>query len=613
MNGWTGNILRVDLSAKTHKKETFTEDFAKKWVGGRGFAVKTLYDELKPGIDPLGPENKFIVALGPISGIPAPNTGKAVVAAKSPLTGFYGDGNLGTRAAEHLRKAGYDMLIVEGVADRPTMLYIEDDKVEFIPADDVWGKGTYACNEWIYSKYGKGVGVLNIGQGGENCARFAVVRSLEGRAGGRPGIGAVMGSKKLKAIVVKGTRPIPQADPAAMKAAGSGDLKRVGQIDKETGWSIQSTTGVLPFCNEVAGLPVRNFRKTHHPLAWQLDGERCHKARVATYGCPTCTMRCGVTVRDAEGHESELDYENVALLGPNLEIFEIPQMASLNYLCDEYGLDTMSAGCTLSFYADAIDHGAVDGDFKFGDAERAKELLRLAAHREGKVGQLLADGSRRMARAFGHNSEAYAMQVKGLEVAAYNCKFIPGQALSYGVAPIGAHHREAWIITFEIRHTTRESYGPEKAAKVIELQRIRGGLFEFMVSCRFPWIENGWPLENYPKYFNLATGLNWDLDDMWKVGDRIYSMIKLHFLREYPQVSREDDYPPRVWFDPANADTEGPIAGKHLEIDKYDSLLQHYYDQRGYDRRGIPTKATLHALGLDEEAAAVKPYASLTD
>jgi aldehyde:ferredoxin oxidoreductase len=612
MVGWTGYFLRVNLTAKTWKKEAFSEEFARKWVGGRGFAVKILFDEVAPGIDPLGPDNKLIVALGPIAGIPAPNTGKAVVAAISPLTGFYGDGNLGTRVAEHLRKAGYDALIVEGRAERPTMLFIEDDKVEFLPADEVWGQGTYVCNDWIYAKYGKGVGVLNIGQGGESMARFAVVRSLEGRAGGRPGIGAVMGSKLLKAIVVKGTRPIPQADPAAMKALGSGDLKKVGQIDKQTGWSIQSTTGVLPFCNEVAGLPVRNFRKTHHPDAWKVDGERCNNARVATYGCPTCTMRCGITVLDDEGRESELDYENVALLGPNLEIFDLPQVASLNYLCDEYGLDTMSAGCNLSFYADAIDHGAVEGDFRFGDARRAKELLGLAARRQGPVGNLLAEGSRRMARTIGHGSEAYAMQVKGLEVAAYNCKFIPGQALSYGVAAIGAHHREAWIITFEIRHTTRESYGPEKAAKVIELQRIRGGLFEFIVACRFPWIENGWPLENYPKYFNTVTGLQWGLDDMWRVADRIYAMIKLHFLRTFPGATREDDYPPRVWFDPANADAEGPIAGKILEIDKYDGLLQHYYDQRGYDRRGIPTKATLAALGLAEEAAAVEKIATLT-
>ena len=612
MLGWTGRILRVNLTTKAHRSEPFSEAFAKTWVGGRGFAVKILFDELKPGIDPLGPENKLIVALGPISGIPAPNTGKAVVAAKSPLTGFYGDGNLGTRVTEQLRKAGYDALIIEGRAERPTLLYIEDDTVEFLPADEVWGKGTFATNDWIYATYGKGVGVLNIGQGGENGVRYATIRSMEGRSGGRPGMGAVMGSKLLKAIVVKGTKPIPQADPAGMKAVGTADLKMVHQIDKDTGWSRQSTTGVLAWCNEVAGLPVQNFRKTSHTEAWKIDGQRLDEARVATYGCPSCTMRCGITVHDKEGHESELDYENVGLLGANLNIFELDQVGSLNYLCDDYGLDTMSAGCTLSFYADAIAHGATTGDFAFGDAERAKELLGLAARREGTVGNLLADGTLRMAKAFGHGAESYAMQVKGLEVAAYNCKFIPGMALAFGVAAIGAHHREAWIITFELKNTTRDSYGPEKAAKVIELQRIRGGMFESIVACRFPWIELGWELSNYPKYFNLVTGLDWTLDDMWALADRVYAMIKLHYLREFPNVTRKDDYPPAVWFDAANADTEGPIAHMHLDPEKYDGLLQHYYDQRGYDRRGIPTRKLLEQLGLSREADEAARYATLT-
>jgi aldehyde:ferredoxin oxidoreductase len=612
MLGWTGHFLRVNLTTRTFEKESFTEEFAHTWVGGRGFAAKILFDEVRPGVDPLSPENKLVVALGPISGIPAPNTGKAVVAAKSPLTGFYGDGNLGTRVSDQLRKAGYDALIVEGKAARPTMLYIEDDRVEFLPADEVWGQGTFATNDWIYGKYGKGVGVLNIGQGGENLVRYAVIRSMEGRSGGRPGMGAVMGSKLLKAIVVRGTHAIPQAHPATMKAMGTADLKQVHHMDQEQGWSRQSTTAVLAWCNEVAGLPVQNFRKTSHAEAWKLDGQRLDEARVATYGCPTCTMRCGITVHDREGHESELDYENVGLLGSNLNIFDLDQVGSLNYLCDDYGLDTISAGITLGFYADAIEHGATEGDFRFGDAERAKQLLGLAARREGTVGNLLADGSLRMARAFGHGSEAYAMQVKGLEVAAYNCKFIPGQALAFGVAAIGAHHREAWIITFELKNTTRDSYGPEKAAKVIELQRIRGGMFESIVACRFPWIELGWELENYPKYFNLVTGLKWTLDDMWALADRVYALIKLHYIREFPNATRRDDYPPAVWFDPGNADTDGPIAHKHLEADKYDQLLQHYYDLRGYDDRGIPTRATLETLGMSAEAEDAARYAALT-
>ena len=611
MNGWTGNILRIDLTTKTHRRETYSEEFAKKWVGGRGFALKILWDELKPGIDPLGPENKFIVALGPIAGVPAPNTGKAVVAAKSPLTGGYGDGNLGTRVSEHLRKAGYDVLIIEGQAASPTCLYIEDDRVQFLAADELWGRGTVETNDWIYAKYGKNVGVLAIGPGGENRVLYAVVRSLEGRAGGRPGMGAVMGSKRLKAIVVRGTKSIPVADPERMKAVGTGDLKKVRAIDKESGWSVQGTTGVLAWCNEVAALPVRNFRETRHPDAWKIDGERLNEARVATYGCPNCTMHCGITILDHEGRESALDYENIGLLGANLEIFDLDQVASLNRLCDDYGIDTISAGCVLSFYADAIEHGAATGDFRFGDAERAKRLLGLAARREGELGNLLADGTMRMSEKFGRGSEAYAMQVKGLEIPAYNCKFIPGMALALGTSPIGAHHKEAWVIAFELKQTVRESYGREKAEKVVELQRIRGGMFEFLVACRFPWVELGWDVKNYSVYFNRATGLDWTLDDFWKVGDRIYALMKFFWVREFPDWDRTRDYPPRVWFDPANADREGPIAGKILDLNRYNELLDHFYDIRGWDQRGIPTQKTAESLDLAEEAREVGRHTRL--
>ena len=610
MNGWTGNLLRINLTTGSVKKESFTEEFARSWIGGRGFALKILWDELKPGIDALGPENKLVVALGPIAGIPAPNTGKTVVAAKSPLTGGYGDGNLGTRVTVELRKAGYDGLIIEGQARSPVYINIVNDRVEILPAGEIWGKGTYETMDWLYTKYGKAAGILTIGQGGENKVLFAVIRSLEGRAGGRPGIGAVMGSKNLKAIVVKGSNDIPMADPPGMKKLGAEDLRKVGEIDKKTGWSVQGTTGVLSWCNEVAALPVRNMRKTSHPDAWRIDGERLNNARVATYGCPNCTMRCGIAIHDHEGRESELDYENVGMLGSNLEIFDLPQLASLNYLCDDYGLDTISAGGVLGFYADAIDHGSIEGNFKFGDAERAKELLRMTAYREG-VGNFLAEGSRRMAQEIGRDSMDYAIQVKGLECSAYNCKFIPGMALAFATSPIGAHHKESWVIMFEITQTSRESYGPEKAQKVVELQRIRGGIFEFIVACRFPWIELGWDLQHYADYFNTITGMNWTLADLFKVGDRIYALMKFFWLREFPDWDRTRDYPPKVWFDPSNADKEGPIAGKVLEWDKYEKLLDSFYEIRGWDKRGIPTKQTALGLGLAKEAAEVEKYAKL--
>ena len=626
MKGWTGNILRIDLSKKKVMKETFDEAFAEKWVGGRGFAIKILWDELKPGIDPLGPENKFIVALGPISGIPAPNTGKVVVATKSPLTGGYSDGNLGSPIAIQLRKAGYDLLIIEGKADVPAYLYIEDDKIEFFPAEEIWGKGTYETLEWIHEKYGRTAGDLTIGQAGENQVLYSVVRSMQGRAGGRAGLGAVMGSKNLKAIIVKGSGEIPVAEPEVMKELGRTDLKKVKELDQKSGWSRQSTNSVVAWVNNVAALPVRNMRKTSHEDASKIDGERVNAARVKTYGCPNCPMHCGIAILDKEGREAEMDYENNGMLGSNLEIFDLPQVASLNYLCDDYGLDTISAGSVLAFYADAIDQGDTKGDFAFGDAEKAKELLGKIAHRE-EVGDFLAQGTMRMADKIGGGSKAYAMQIKGLEISAYNCKFAPGMALSLGTCSIGAHHKEAFMIGYETDQSlrseavqgvaadgdvaSRDSYDQEKAKKVIEFQRIRGGLFECVGSCRFPWIELGFGIDHYVEYFNKATGLNWSLDDFWKMADRLYALIRAFWVREFNDWNRERDCPPEIWFDPSNADKEGLIAGKILEHDKYEQLLDYYYDLRGWDKKGIPKKQTMEELDLEKEMAELENHVTL--
>lgn len=610
MKGWSGKYLRINLSSKQVKKEEYDLEFAHKWVGGRGFAIKILWDELKPGIDPLGPENKLIIALGTLSGLAAPTSAKAVVAAKSPLTGGYGDGNIGSKAAMQLRKAGYDYLIIEGKAEKPTLLNIEDDKIELLSADEVWGKGVYETLEILYKRYSKRVGILTIGQAGENKVLYAVIRAMEGRAGGRPGMGAVMGSKNLKAIIVKGTKDIPLADSAGLKKIGLEDLKGIRNLDKKVGWSKQGSPEILAWCNEVAALPVRNMRKTSSKDAWKIDGERLQAARVATYGCPNCTMHCGHAILDKEGHISELDYENVGMLGSNLEIFDRAQVASLNYLCDDYGIDTISAGAVLAFYADAIDHGLTQGDFKFGQAEKAKELLRKIACRE-QEGDLLAQGTKKMAEKIGQGSMDFAMQVKGLEISAYNCKFIPGMALSFGTSSIGGHHKEAWIITFEIKESSRDSYGRDKAQKIIELQRIRGGLFEVLGVCRYPWIEIGWGIEHYPLYFNKATGLNWELKDFDRLADRIYALIRAFWVREIPDWNREYDFVPKIWFDPKNADKEGPIAGKILEFDKYNQLLDHYYEIRCWDKKGIPKKQTMKELDLEKEAFELEDYVSL--
>lgn len=610
MEGWTGNYLRVNLTKQDVKRQKYSEEFAKKWIGGKGFVTKILWDELKPGIDPLGPENKLVIALGPISGVIAPNTGKVQVGAKSPLTGGLGDGNIGSRVAIQLKKAGYDFLIIEGKAVKPLYIYIIDDEVMFFSAEEIWGKGTYDTLNWLYDKYSRNVGILTIGQAGENKVLYSIIRSMEGRAGGRPGIGAVMGSKNLKAIVVKGTKEIAIANPEGLKKIGIEGLRKERELDKEVGWSIQGTTGILSWLNEVAALPVKNMRKTFHENAWKIDGQRVSEARVATYGCPNCSMHCGIAILDKEKKLAEVDYENIGMLGSNLEIFDLPQVASLNYLCDDYGLDTISAGGVLAFYADAIEQGAIQGSFKFGEPEKAKELLKKIAYQEDE-GKLLALGTKRMAKQIANKSEAYAMQIKGLEISAYNCKFVPGMALAFSTSSIGAHHKEAWIILYELTKTIRESYGKDKAEEVIRLQRIRMGLFETIIACRLPWVEVQLNKDYHIQCFNNATGLNYNMHDFEKVSDRIYSLYRAFWVRENPNWDRNWDYPPEIWFDPKNADKKGIIIGKVLEKEKYEQLLDYYYEIRKWDSRGIPKKQSMKELDLEEEMIELEKYTSL--
>ncbi len=590
MDGWTGQILRVNLTTRTHRIEPFSEEFAHSWIGGRGFAVKILYDELAPGIDPLGPENKLVVAVGPISGISAPNTGKTVVAAKSPMTGGYGDGNLGTRVTEKLRKAGYDALIVEGRAERPTLLYIDDDRVEFVPAEEIWGKGTYEANDWIYARYGKGAGVLNIGQGGENLVRYAVVRSMEGRSGGQAGHGRGDGVQAPQGHRGQGVQAHPpglprrdEDDRARRPANGARHGPEGGLVGAghHRGPPLVQRGGRPPG----AQLPQRP--STPRPGGWTASGWR--RPRWPSTAAPTAPCSAGSPCSTPRAASRSWTTRTWVCSAPTSTCTTYSRWPPSTTCATTSGSTPCRPGACSASTPTPSSRGRCEGDLRFGDFAGFRDAPRRTSPSAGaRWANLLAEGTMRAARVIGGGSEAYAMQVKGLEVSAYNCKFIPGMALAFGVSPIGAHHKESWIISYEITQTPRESYGREKAQKVVDLQRIRGGMFESIVSCRFPWVELGFGLENYPKYYNTVTGRDWELEDFWPSADRIYALMKLFWLREFPDTDRRADYPPAVWFDPANADTEGPIAGRHLEYDRYDALLQHYYDIRGYDEPGHP-------------------------
>lgn len=602
MKGWTGKILRVDLSRGKSISQEFSADFALKFLGGRGFAAKLLWDETKPGTDPFSPENLLVVVTGPLTGLPLPSSGKIVVAAKSPLTGGYGDGNLGSWAAVHLKKAGYDAMVVAGVAQSPSYIMISDGDVEVKDATDYWGMGSFETERRLREKHGKSIGVLTIGQGGENLVRYATIVSQEGRSGGRPGIGAVMGSKKLKAIAIEGKKEIQLADEKKLKELGQEGYRSVLSRSNYKFWKRQGTMATVEWCQANCVLPTYNFRENVFDEAANISGEFMEKLKVAQRGCPNCNMTCGNIIDDSEGNQSELDYENVVMLGSNIGLGNLKQVAHLNRLADDYGLDTISLGNTIGFMMEASEKKLIKEKIEWGNHDDAERLIEDTVKGEGP-GKLAAKGTRAAAEEIGRDSNKWAMNVKGLEISAYDCHSAPGMALGFGTCSIGAHHKDAWVISWEV-NVGRESYGPEKASKVLEFQRIRGGGFESLGVCRFPWIELGFELEWYPKFFEAATGVKISLDEIYQTADRIYSLIRAYWVREYgSQWGRTMDYPPARWFE--EAPKKGAQKGVKLDVQGYDRLLNEYYEMRGWDSKGIPRATTLQRLGLGDIAEVI--------
>jgi len=610
MFGWNGELLHVNLGKGKAVADKLDADMAKNFLGGRGFAARILWDELKPGLDPLSPDNRLVFAAGPLTGFALPSSGKLVVAAKSPLTWGYGDGNIGTLAAVQMRKSGYDAVVVEGKAAGPVILLVRDESAELLDAKDLWGLNSFETDKKLADVYGRAVGVLCIGQGGENLVKFANIVSQEGRAGGRPGMGAVMGSKNLKAIVFIGTNELPAAYPKEMKDLGAEAYREVLTKPNYAFWKRQGTMSTIEWSQENSVLPSFNYSEGVFSNAEAIGGFAMEKIKVSNRGCPQCNMTCGNVVKDSDRKESELDYENVGMLGSNIGVGKLVQVAALSRVADEYGLDTISLGSVLGFAMEASEKGLIKEKIPWGGFKASKALIKDIAFRQGYLGNLLADGVYSASQEVGKGSDKWAMHVKGLEISAYDCHTTPAMALAYGTCSIGAHHKDAWVIAWEVK-AGREGYTAQKVDKVIELQRIRAGVFESLTVCRLPWIEVGLDLEWYPKLLHAATGMEMPWQVLNVVGDRVLNLIRAFWVREYgSKWSFEMDVPPSRWFDEPL--TEGPFKGAKLDRAKYDAMLQMYYQKRGWDNRGIPRESTLSGLGLAKVAGELNGHVSLS-
>ncbi len=603
LNGYGGQVLRVNLTQGSVEKSDLDPDLARDYLGGRGFAAKVLYSELEKGVDPLGEANKLVVAAGPISGLLIPGAGKTTFAAKSPATGGYADSNVGGMLSAEMKFAGYDLIIVEGVSPEPVYLYIDDDTVELQDAKDYWGQGAITAETALKKELGDDFQIALVGPGAENLVKYACICHDFGRQAGRAGVGTVMGSKKLKAIAIRGSKSIPVADVGEFRRVGREMLEFCKNSDAWDVWVRLGTAGVNVPSNEWGSFPTRNFQSGHFEQMDKMTGEYMREQIVVTdKACFACPCACGKYsyTKKWDVHVEGPEYETAAFLGADVAIADIEDVAYANYLCDELGIDTISAGNVIAFAIECFEKGIItteDTDglaLSFGDSEGVFELIQKIAKREG-IGDVLAEGVRHAAEVFGGGSSDFAMQIKGLEISGYESRDAPAMMLAYMTADIGAHHNRAWAITYDIE-VGRDGVTPDKAAKVIELQHIRP-LLDALGCCRLQWVELGMPLDYYVPAMKTITGIDRSWDDLIHVAERVWNLTRSFWVREMDGFGREWDYPPPRWYtDPVPT---GPSKGKFVTKENVDKLLDMYYEQRGWNQNGIPTREKLDQLGLD--------------
>ncbi|MGD9137182.1 MAG: aldehyde ferredoxin oxidoreductase family protein [Desulfobacterales bacterium] len=625
MDGYAGAILRVDLSHAAIRKELLPELLAVNFVGGRGFVAKLLYDEIPPNVGPFDPENILIAATGPLTGHFLPASGKTHFGAKSPATGGYADSNMGGHFGPQLKYAGYDVLVITGKAETPSYLYIEDDRVEIRPAAKYWGQGSITAEKNLKDHLGDEYQIITIGPAGENRVRYACISHDFGRQAGRTGVGAVMGSKNLKAVVVKGTGSIPVADLKEAYAKGKEAYRKVRIKPGFEGWTPEGTAGITNWTNEVGVFPTRNFQTSYAEHHKNINGrailDRLKITDKGCFGCPTPCGKYGHTkTSQGSAYVEGPEYETIALFGGNCVLKSIEEVAYANYLCDELGIDTISAGVVLGWAIECFQNGILTrGDIgkkiDFSDLDSVVFLLNKIAKREG-IGDLLAEGVKVAAEKTGNGSDRFAIHVKGLEWSGYECRNAPSMMLAYLTADVGAHHNRAWVLGHDVAgawtsvHDLIAAGGGDDAQPkavvskrsadyVIASQHTRS-LFDALGNCRLQMMELGFEEEHYAELYSLITGTTRSWQDLLKISERIWHLTRAFSVREINDFGRHLDMPAARLYEEPIAD--GPNNGHVLSKGDIHNLLTWYYDARGWSENGIPKRETLANAGLFEVA-----------
>jgi aldehyde:ferredoxin oxidoreductase len=605
-------IAEIDLTSRKATTRDVDEKLAFEHLGGRGWAASIIFERVSVKTKPLDPKNVLVVAAGPLTISRFPGGSKTTFASISPQTGIYGDSNVGGFFGHRLRRAGYDALIISGASKNPVYISIIDDEITINDAKDLWGKSSKDADHLLREKHGEDSSIASIGTAGENLVNFACVnidwdrdKTRHGQAG-RTGIGAVMGAKRLKAIVAKGSKYVSIAHPDRLSDIYERSLGIIVQNPVYKTWMRQGTMSVIEWANEVEALPTLNFQKTQFENARDIGGDAMEKqTKIKSRPCSNCPVPCEHVsrVKDENGRQIEVgvEYENAALLGSNLGLSNISDVARANYVTDELGLDTISAGSVIAFVLECYQRGLVTKrqlgfEPKFGDLNSVLKLLTMIAERKG-FGDAMADGTKALAKKIGKGSIKFAMQVKGLEISGYDHRAAPAMALSYATTDIGAHHNRSWAITYDIE-TGRESYGDNKVDRVIYLQHLRP-LFDMLGVCRFHWVEFGMDPKLYAEAYSAVTGREFSLDELLKRSERTWNLTRTMAILRKGISAKDDMLPERDFTDPIPT---GKTTGIKLDKQKFTNMLQTYYQKRGWDKEGRPTREKLNELGLTEAA-----------
>lgn len=618
--GYTGKILRINLSRQTFTEEKLSEEMARNFIGGAGFGIKYLFDEVKPGIDPLGPDNILVFAPGPFTGAGIPCASKMAVTGKSPLTGAVGMALSGGEFPTEMKYAGWDTIIIEGKADKPTYVSIMGKEVRFRDASHCWGTLTFDCQQIIKDELNdQNVRVCCIGPAGERLSRIACMIN-ERRAVGRKGLGAVMGSKNLKAIAIRGTTPVSIASKDKFKGAHSGMLKAMKDSPVlYPEFSHHGTPLVTDLTGAMGVLPAKNWTATgefvpiegigRDALASRKIGrEHCHDCPVAC-----CQLRVAKTGAYAGILTEGPDFETVYSFGSGVGIGEADPIIAADRLADELGLDSISAGVTISFAMELYERGILtlkdtDGiDLRFGNDEAMIQVLRKMAFRDG-LGDLLADGSLAAARKIGKDTEKYAMQIKGLELPGYDVRGLKGHGLGFATSYTGADHCRGYAfqevfgipIPWQVDRFATEG----KGKLTMWNQDVRTVTLDCAPMCAFllDMVFPATACQNTATLMEAVTGLVLTPEQVQQVGERVNNLARAFNVRE--GFTRADDtFPERLMTEPLKA---GGSKGHRISRQDLDQMLDEYYSLRGWDiKTGKPTREKLTELGLGYVADAL--------